>query len=467
MVSNRARLRKQAKKQRTKIRATLSQTTRDQVETWERLQLMLAELIRRHAAKGLYRGRLERTPRRPSISGRSTSRRPSNGGFTPRDLVVPTRVARGGPSSSEFLRGLVASRVLRESEAAQLQMFGVRSLPSALSAVQAFPAFFNGLDLPALQSRLARASPASLAAFGRAKKRIAEAGEQLRCGVRPGRPEDGDAIRATVAPISTPAESSESPLVHGPRIPGPSVAWPVKSQGARGTCVAFASVACMETPAGPRLSEQFLYFAIKTHSQDPWPAEDGTRLKYMQQALGNHGVCEEGEWRYEPEHVPGSVSQANHPPPGPQPTQAARHQASRRCNRGSPVLEIERAQMLYDRLRTAQYVAAEFAVFQLAGSPVTNWSSPEADATGVISEVPPTASGTSWEVVGGHAVCVVGYEPDAYAPGGGWFLFRNSWSGAWAADFSDPASGRVSTQAGFGQISAQQVERFGWTMWHA
>ena len=33
---------------------------------------------------------------------------------------------------------------------------------------------------------------------------------------------------------------------------------------------------------------------------------------------------------------------------------------------------------------------------------------------------------------GGHAMCMVGYQDDAAAPGGGFFIVRNSWGEGWA-----------------------------------
>ena len=32
---------------------------------------------------------------------------------------------------------------------------------------------------------------------------------------------------------------------------------------------------------------------------------------------------------------------------------------------------------------------------------------------------------------GGHRVCIMGYQDAADAPGGGWFIVRNSWSDKW------------------------------------
>ena len=42
------------------------------------------------------------------------------------------------------------------------------------------------------------------------------------------------------------------------------------------------------------------------------------------------------------------------------------------------------------------------------------------------------------EFVGGHAICIVGYEDDVDVPGGGHYIFRNSWGPKWA---SNSASG--------------------------
>ena len=36
------------------------------------------------------------------------------------------------------------------------------------------------------------------------------------------------------------------------------------------------------------------------------------------------------------------------------------------------------------------------------------------------------------KALGGHAMCMVGYQDDAAVPGGGYFLVRNSWGTSWA-----------------------------------
>lgn len=67
---------------------------------------------------------------------------------------------------------------------------------------------------------------------------------------------------------------------------------------------------------------------------------------------------------------------------------------------------------------------------------------------------------------GGHAVCIVGYDPGA-APGEGWFVFRNSFG---AFGFSrDREADRLAPQAlerGYGYIPERDVDRYCWEILH-
>ena len=56
--------------------------------------------------------------------------------------------------------------------------------------------------------------------------------------------------------------------------------------------------------------------------------------------------------------------------------------------------------------------------------------------------------------VGGHAVCLVGYQDTPSSPGGGYFIVRNSWSTGWA--YQSPYG------AGYGTIPYQYVHNDGW-----
>lgn len=51
--------------------------------------------------------------------------------------------------------------------------------------------------------------------------------------------------------------------------------------------------------------------------------------------------------------------------------------------------------------------------------------------------------------VGGHAVCLVGYQDSATAPGGGYFIVRNSWGLTWGS--------QCVYGAGYGTIPYQYI----------
>jgi hypothetical protein len=66
-------------------------------------------------------------------------------------------------------------------------------------------------------------------------------------------------------------------------------------------------------------------------------------------------------------------------------------------------------------------------------------------------------------VVGGHAVCVVGFEPDPEEPMGGYFIARNSWGTLWASLAPSPGDSH-SPAAGYGEISASYVDAYLWEL---
>jgi C1A family cysteine protease len=53
---------------------------------------------------------------------------------------------------------------------------------------------------------------------------------------------------------------------------------------------------------------------------------------------------------------------------------------------------------------------------------------------------------------GAHAVCLVGYERQPHAPGGGAFLFRNSWGNTWAS--------RSRYKPGYGTLFFEYVRQY-------
>ena len=87
------------------------------------------------------------------------------------------------------------------------------------------------------------------------------------------------------------------------------------------------------------------------------------------------------------------------------------------------------ARRVYNHLAQGRPVAIAVPVFARAdGSSATNWSS--AITSGEVLD--PFSDRV---FAGGHAVCVVGFQPDPAEANGGWFIFRNSVGGNWASGF--------------------------------
>jgi hypothetical protein len=83
--------------------------------------------------------------------------------------------------------------------------------------------------------------------------------------------------------------------------------------------------------------------------------------------------------------------------------------------------------------------------------PVDNswYTSPETKRSGRI-----TMPLTNDPQVGGHALCVVGYQEHADGPGGGYFLIRNHWSTGWG--YQCPYG------AGYGTIPYAYITKYTW-----
>ena len=168
-------------------------------------------------------------------------------------------------------------------------------------------------------------------------------------------------------------------------------------------------------PVGPEstagdLSEQFLYWACK--QRDGFPGE-GTWIKTAMAVLEDKGICTEAVWPYNPTKIAGNEGQ------GPPPAGAEEKAAAYRIAKGEPV-EPRWVDDLKKALANGKPVA--FAV------PVYGYWLTEPVRTNGDIRIPLPAD----KVVGGHAMCMVGYQDDANVPGGGYFLVRNSWGTSWA-----------------------------------
>ena len=211
---------------------------------------------------------------------------------------------------------------------------------------------------------------------------------------------------------------------------------PVRNQQGRGTCVAHASAAVREYLLGPEstagdLSEQFLYWACK--QRDGFPGE-GTYIKTAMAVLEDEGVCPEAIWPYIPTKIADNEGQ------GPPPADAAGKAAAYRIAKGEPV-EPRWVDELKKALASGKPVAFAVPVYGY-------WLTEPVRTNGDIRIPLPTDKS-----VGGHAMCMVGYQDDADVPGGGYFLVRNSWGTTW--------SKHSTAGAGYCRLPYEYMAQFG------
>ncbi len=225
----------------------------------------------------------------------------------------------------------------------------------------------------------------------------------------------------------------ESDLPHEVRMM--SLMPPIRDQGQRGTCTAFAAVALCEFAEKLQweLSPQFLYWACK--ERDGMPEIDGTSLETTQEALYEAGVCEESLWPYckTLRFFEDNILDAGQ---GPAPEiaieNAKAHRLSCRVLSPNAVMQFRRI------LASGSPVVVGVATFN------SWWRNPSTAETGRVP-MPYMIIGEDgeWHLLeepqGGHAMCLVGYVDDASVPGGGYFIVRNSWGEEWASECTEGA----------------------------
>lgn len=177
---------------------------------------------------------------------------------------------------------------------------------------------------------------------------------------------------------------------------------PVRDQGQRNTCVAFAVSAAHEVAraagkvAAEDLSEEALYWGCKRIDGNWGP---GSRFTSAAAALSRWGQPLESVWPYD-ETLPDGGPY--HPPTPPE--------ASTWFRSGLRQVSLDAAE-LRDCLDGGASVALELVLFDTFFTP---------GATGIVLEPPAGAPPR-----GRHAVLAVGYDA-------GSLLVRNSWGNAWA-----------------------------------
>lgn len=209
---------------------------------------------------------------------------------------------------------------------------------------------------------------------------------------------------------------------------------PIRNQAERGTCSAFASVALCEFAHGGKVafSPQFLYWACK--ERDGNPHSDGTSLATVQESIDESGVCEDRLWEYRstPRYGDDGLLDAGQ---GPAPQDAVDNARSHR----------QRCQAL------SPNAAAKYRRVLASGRPVVvglmtfnSWTrNPVTEVTGRVFMPHMAETENGLEICeeggGGHAMCLVGYVDEETAPGGGYFIARNSWGTGWASECAEGA----------------------------
>lgn len=201
------------------------------------------------------------------------------------------------------------------------------------------------------------------------------------------------------------------------------------------------------------LSAQYLHYLTKLHDGLS-PDEDGTSIEAALEVMKTYGSCLETDLEYQPRHdIRQIYTVRGHKPEHTE----AKLMTLAKVNRiaayrliGHSVPEIK-AELVQKRP-----VGIGVAVYELA------WYNSMARARGEIALPPMDKSGPQAKILdtylGGHAISLVGYcdntmepNPESHRPGGGYFIFRNSWGEDWGVN----DHGR-----GYGCLPYEYVERF-------
>src|SRR5947209_653145 len=329
---------------------------------------------------------------------------------------------------------------------------GIGSYDEMYALLVQFPSIngISGIDLPSL-------SYVAVGIISSAAASNARAHTQTR--VRFGRGAFTPPKSVVGTGYREPVPSGPANAAMGPNSPISHVlSAPVRNQGLRGTCVAHAVVACVEWRVSFHpLSEQFKYWAAKTYGDDPFPEQEGTWVRCAKNSLASHGVCENSLWRYNPQPIPGNETQAGPGVPSAPALQDALLRTQRNVNYNDTSRQMSgKTAVLAQELNNGP-VAISLPVFVDLITNEDNWSWTGAyDYGHVIDPIPLSVASEA-----GHAICVCEYMSFGSAPGGGWFIFKNSWGvNYWSTGNNTPPVGHPRCQAGYGYLSAAYVDKY-------
>ncbi len=196
---------------------------------------------------------------------------------------------------------------------------------------------------------------------------------------------------------------------------------PTRNQGDRGTCVAHAAAAAREfleirrlkrnhedyNPGDIDLSEQFIYWWCK--KADGLPDVSGTYPYLGMKCLLEIGAARESTWPYNPAPSPDNEGQG--PPPEEALAEAGHYRIARIIHLRPDDIDSMKAALLQGKP-----VLITIPMFD-------SWYRSSATRQyGKINLPLPEE-----KEVGAHAMILIGYVDDDTAPGGGYFILRNSW----------------------------------------
>jgi hypothetical protein len=270
--------------------------------------------------------------------------------------------------------------------------------------------------------------------------------------------------------------------------------WPVRHQHARGTCNAFAMVAAEELRrfiesgknSYTQLSEEYLYDKAwrKNFTRVPEPPtglakeifarQGGTYLGQVMDALIKDGLADAEDAPYDPDaavkpperskvfsglDVPKALGRIVEEDKLFHDIAQKKVDSIRQWKRDTGRASL--ADFFVRQLEDDKPVAAAFAILNDAEYV---WTGNYARASGHV-RYPTDEISDGKRPVGGHSVCLVGYEriPDGGDSNQWMFLFRNSYGTRIFAQKPDQFPGRLNTTLpGYGIISAYDVNRYCW-----